>query len=53
MNLAIEQLKSDNNTEVQKLLTDTSSSSAFGELIGTVLTASSTSWLGTMLGKWI
>ena len=49
VNLAIEQLKADNDVDLQEMKEDYASSTAFGRLIGTFLTADSTSWLGKMI----
>ena len=49
INLAIEQLRADSDTNVQKMKEDYSSSQAFGSLIGTFLTASSSSIIGKAL----
>ena len=49
VNLAIEQLKADNDIDLQEMKEDYASSTAFGRLIGTFLTADSTSWLGKMI----
>ena len=49
VNLAIEQLKADSDTNIQEMKEDYASSTSFGRLIGTFLTADSTSWLGKMI----
>ena len=48
INLAIEQLRADNNTNVQSMKEDYASSTAFGSLIGTFLTASSDRIIGNI-----
>ena len=50
VNLAIEQLRADSNANIKEMMLDYQSSASFGKLIGTVLTASSGSFLGTLLG---
>jgi len=50
INLAIEQLRADSSTNIQAMKEDYASSSAFGSLIGTFLTASSSSLIGKALG---
>ena len=51
VNLAIAQLNADSNADIQRMKEDYQSSSNFGDLIATFLTASSNTWLGkTMMG---
>jgi hypothetical protein len=49
-NLAIEQLRADSNANVKEMMLDYQSSASFGKLIGTILTASSGSFIGSLLG---
>ena len=50
VNLAIEQLRADSNANVQRMMNDYNSSLGFGQLIGTFLTAGSSSVVGGLLG---
>ena len=50
VNLAIEQLRADSNYNVQSMKEDYASSTGFGSLIGTFLTASSSSIVGKLFG---
>ena len=50
VNLAIEQLRADSNANIQEMKEDYASSSAFGSMIGTFLTADSSSVIGKALG---
>jgi hypothetical protein len=50
VNLAIEQLRADSNYNIQSMKEDYASSTGFGSLIGTFLTASSSSIVGKMFG---
>ena len=50
VNLAIEQLRADSNANVQRMMNDYNSSLGFGQLIGTFLTAGSSSVVGSLLG---
>ena len=50
VNLAIEQLRADSNYNVQDMKNDYASSAGFGSLIGTFLTASSSSVIGKLFG---
>jgi hypothetical protein len=50
VNLAIEQLRADSQANIQNMMNDYNSSVGFGNLIGTFLTASSSSVVGSVLG---
>ena len=50
VNLAIEQLRADSNYNIQSMKEDYASSTGFGSLIGTFLTASSSSIVGKLFG---
>ena len=49
VNLAIEQLRADNNTNIANIKNDFQSSLGFGSLIGSFLTADSSSFAGSLL----
>ena len=50
VNLAIEQLRADSKADIQNMINDYNSSVGFGNLIGTFLTASSSSVVGSLFG---
>jgi hypothetical protein len=50
VNLAIEQLRADSSANIQDMKNDYASSAGFGSLIGTFLTASSSSMIGKLFG---
>jgi len=50
VNLAIEQLRADSQANIQAMMNDYNSSVGFGNLIGTFLTASSSSVVGSLFG---
>ena len=50
MDICREQLRADSNANVQRMMNDYNSSLGFGQLIGTFLTAGSSSVVGSLLG---
>ncbi len=53
VNLGIAQLQADNNTDIAELKNDFQSSLGFGSLIGSFLTADSSSFAGSVLNKFL
>ena len=53
VNLGIAQLQADNNTNIAELKNDFQSSLGFGSLIGSFLTADSSSFAGSVLNKFL